>query len=908
MPCPVELFGVGLWNLFIRPAVVANFAQLFFPYMDSQTIRQHFLDFFNNKGHMIVPSAPVVLKNDPTLMFTNAGMNQFKDYFLGNAVPPSPRIADTQKCLRVSGKHNDLEDVGVDTYHHTFFEMLGNWSFGDYFKEEAIAWAWELLTGVYKIPSDRLYATYFQGDAEENLEADNEALSLWKKFLPDSHILPGGKKDNFWEMGDTGPCGPCTEIHVDLRQEAERKALSGDVLVNKGHPLVIELWNLVFIQYNRSASGSLHPLPQKHVDTGMGLERLCMVLQGKHSNYDTDLFTGYIFRLEELSGKLYGRDPRLDVAFRAIADHVRAVGACIADGQLPSNNGAGYVVRRILRRAVRYGFSHLEFKEPFLYKLVEVLSDNLGRAFPEIKAQKSFIEKIIQEEEAAFFNTIERGLGRLMDGLKQAKNNVLPGSVIFELYDTFGFPADLTQLIAKEEGYQTDMEGFEKALEAQRMRSRKAADMKTGDWVEVSPYEKTAFIGYDTLKAPVRILRYRTVETSKKQQHHLVLDQTPFYPEGGGQVGDRGTLKSDTQTIRILDTKKENDLIIHVADTLPEQPGAFFEAAVDENLRLGAAANHSATHLLHAALREVLGVHVEQRGSLVHPDYLRFDFSHPAKLHEEELQKIEALVNSRIRANLPREEFREIRLEEALEAGATALFGEKYGEKVRMIRFGEGFSTELCGGTHVPATGHIGFFKIISESAIAAGVRRIEAVTGAGAETWVRDMENQMTALKHQLKTEDPLKQVEGLLRRIQDLEKKIEHYRHQELKKLVEILENALENNREDLAVIIRRYDGFSAEDFRSAFFSVRNKLSRAILVLGGLHEQKPVIAIGVSDDLTRQGFHAANFVRTWAKKIQGGGGGQPFFATAGGKDPRGLEALLAEAGEELGRISITQ
>lgn len=876
--------------------------------MDSKTIRQLFLDFFKGKGHLIVNSAPVVLKNDPTLMFTNAGMNQFKDYFLGHAIPPCPRIADTQKCLRVSGKHNDLEDVGVDTYHHTFFEMLGNWSFGDYFKEEAIAWAWELLTEVYKIPKHRLYATYFEGDGTEKLDADEEALALWKKYLPETHILPGGKKDNFWEMGDTGPCGPCTEIHIDLRPDEERQKLPGEKLVNSGHPWVIELWNLVFIQYNRTSSGDLHPLPQKHVDTGMGLERLCMVLQGKRSNYDTDLFTGYIYRLEELSGKIYGRDPRLDVAFRAIADHVRAVGACIADGQLPSNNGAGYVVRRILRRAVRYGFSHLEFKQPFLYKLVEVLADNLGQAFPEIKAQQAFIEKIIREEEESFFRTLERGLSRLMDGLRQASNKVLPGSVIFELYDTYGFPADLTQLIAREEGYETDMAGFEEALDAQRARSRKAAEMKAGDWVEVHPYTKPEFIGYDALRAPVRILRYRSVMVNKKQQHHLVLDQTPFYPEGGGQVGDSGFLKSSEERIPILDTKKENDLIIHITETLPRHPEAQFEAVVEENRRRRTAANHSATHLLHAALREVLGPHVEQRGSLVHPDYLRFDFSHHSKLTEEELTRIEARVNDQIRANLRREEFRDIALEEALNAGAIALFGEKYGDRVRMIRFGENFSVELCGGTHVPATGHIGFFKIISESAVAAGVRRIEAVTAEGAEEWVRRLEEKIKTLKHLLKSEDLIKQTHQLLQRLEDLERKLEQQKHKQLQQLTRSLEKAIADAPRGPIIIVQHHDGFSADDFRSVFFSLRKNLSHTALVLGGVNDEKAVVAVGLSDDLVEKGLNAANLVRAWAKNIQGGGGGQPFFATAGGKNIDGLETLFAEAEKELHRLISSQ
>ncbi|MCX7768480.1 MAG: alanine--tRNA ligase [Flavobacteriales bacterium] len=865
--------------------------------MNSKQVRQAFLDFFRSKGHIVVPSAPVVLKNDPTLMFTNAGMNQFKDIFLGLARPQNTRVANTQKCLRVSGKHNDLEDVGQDTYHHTFFEMLGNWSFGDYFKKEAIEWAWELLTNVYKINPDRLYVTYFQGDAEDNLGADQEARTYWLEFLSENRVLPGGKKDNFWEMGDTGPCGPCTEIHIDIRPDSERKEVLGEQLVNTGHPQVIELWNLVFIQYNRTATGALHVLPERHVDTGMGLERLCMVLQGKKSNYDTDLFSGYIFRLEELSGHLYGRDARKDVAFRAIADHVRAVGACIADGQLPSNTGAGYVVRRILRRAVRYGFSHLDFKEPFLYKLVEVLADNLGEAFPELRAQQAFVEKILFDEEEAFFRTLDRGMGRLTEALRQARSKVLDGATVFELYDTFGFPPDLTQLIAREEGFDTDMAGFEVALEAQRTRSRQATDVKQEDWVEVRPYEKPRFVGYDQLHTSTEILRYRRVEVNKKPQFQIVLNTTPFYAEGGGQVGDTGVLLAEKEKVNILDTIKENDLIIHIADRLPSDPTVQFEAVVDAERRQRTACNHSATHLLHAALRQVLGPHVEQRGSLVHPSYLRFDFSHPHKLSQEEIQRIEDLVNEKIRANLPRQEFRDMALDEALKEGAIALFGEKYGEKVRMIRFGDNFSTELCGGTHVAHTGEIGLFKIISESAIAAGVRRIEALTGMAALEYVRGLEQQLREIKNVLKgADDPVKQVMQLAAKVQALEKKLQQQREKELQQLKTSLQNQIIPGS-SCSYAVCRCDGFTADELRSVAFMMKNSLQRSAILMAGITENKPIVALWLSDDLVQEGMNASHLVRTWARHIQGGGGGQPFFATAGGKKTEGIEALLDEA-----------
>jgi len=862
--------------------------------MNSKQVRQLFLDFFRSKNHLIIPSAPVIVRNDPTLMFTNAGMNQFKDVFLGNASPQAPRIADTQKCLRVSGKHNDLEDVGLDTYHHTFFEMLGNWSFGDYFKNEAISWAWELLTQVYKIPPERLYATYFEGDRAENLEEDLDSKKIWLEFLPDSRVIPGNKKDNFWEMGETGPCGPCSEIHVDLRDESDRQKVSGHSLVNKNHPLVLEIWNLVFIQFDRNAQGKLRLLPQKHIDTGMGLERLCMVLQGKRSNYDTDLFSGFIIRLEELSGKKYGVDPRTDVAFRAISDHIRAVGSCIADGQLPSNNGAGYVVRRILRRAVRYGFSLLDFKQPFFHSLVEVLGDNLGDYFPEFKSQQKFIEKIIFEEEKAFFRTIEKGLGRLMDAFRQTSSSILPGKIIFELYDTYGFPADLTELIAREEGYLVDMNGFQHELAQQKTRSRKATEIKAGDWIEIHPYDKPLFVGYDQLKTSSKILKYREVKIGQKQQIHLVIHPTPFYPEGGGQVGDIGWLSGDQEKVKITNTIKENELIIHVAESLPSRLHAVFEAEVDTERRKRAAMNHTATHLLHAALRQVLGPHVEQRGSLVHPDYLRFDFSHPHKIQFQELHLIEIIVNERIRANLPREEFKDIDSKEAIRNGAIALFGEKYGEKVRMIRFGADYSTELCGGTHVEFTGQIGCFKIISETSIASGVRRIEAITGQKSLEYVQQLEEDWQKIKRILKTgDDPIRHAEQIMTRLQNLEKKIELLKEREIQSISQNIMNDLKikKNFKFGAFLL---DDMDAETLRHIAFKVKNRSPQTILVLGSVQHEKPILTVMVTEDLLNSDYNAIHLINKWAPLIEGKGGGQPFLATAGGKNASALIKLI--------------
>jgi len=693
--------------------------------MDSNQIRTTFLEFFKGKEHLIVPSAPMIVKNDPTLMFTNAGMNQFKDLFLGNSPVRHKRVADSQKCLRVSGKHNDLEEVGHDTYHHTMFEMLGNWSFGDYFKKEAISWAWELLVEVYGLPKDRIYATIFEGSPEEGIDRDNEAYTYWKQFLPEDHILLGNKHDNFWEMGDTGPCGPCSEIHFDLRDDAERAKLDGRELVNAGHHLVIEIWNLVFMQFNRKANGQLEPLPAQHVDTGMGFERLCMVLQGKQSNYDTDVFQPTIQRLAAMAGKTYGKDAKADIAMRVIADHLRAIAFSIADGQLPSNVKAGYVIRRILRRAVRYGYTYLGFNEPFICKLVEGLVQQMGDQFPELRAQQDLITKVIAEEESAFLRTLATGIN-LMDGViakaKEAGKDTISGSDAFLLYDTYGFPIDLIELIAHENGMKVDGDAFSKELQKQKERSRNAAAVDTDDWVELFPISESKFVGYDSLEADVRISRYRRVKTKNKTYYQLVFDQTPFYGNSGGQVGDQGILESDGGTVRVTDTQKENNLTVHIVENLPEDITATFHAVVDKQLRDASANNHSATHLMHKALRTVLGTHVEQKGSLVTPEYLRFDFSHFQKVTDEQIREVERLVNHDIRANFPLEERRDCPIDEARTLGAMMLFGEKYGDRVRVVKYGD--SVELCGGTHVSATGNIGLFKIVGESAISAGVRR----------------------------------------------------------------------------------------------------------------------------------------------------------------------------------------
>ncbi len=867
--------------------------------MNSKEIRKAFLDFFADKGHQIVSSAPMVVKNDPTLMFTNAGMNQFKDIFLGNQPAKSVRVADTQKCLRVSGKHNDLEEVGHDTYHHTMFEMLGNWSFGDYFKEDAINWAWELLHDVLKIPADRMYASIFEGSADDKLERDAEAFELWRKYLPAEQIINGSKKDNFWEMGDSGPCGPCSEIHVDLRDDEERAKIPGRDLVNNDNPLVIEIWNLVFIQFNRKADGKLEELPDKHVDTGMGFERLCMVLQGKKSNYDTDVFQNTIAKIASLSNLKYGEDHKADIAMRVIADHLRAISFSIADGQLPSNNKAGYVIRRILRRAVRYGYTFLGFKEPFIYKLVEVLKDNMGDAFPELISQQGLIENVIREEEESFLRTLETGI-RLLDELvakaKVAGTTEISGENIFTLYDTFGFPFDLTSLILREKGMSVDEDGFNTEMEKQKVRSRNAAAQETDDWVELKKIEQVEFVGYDQLEAEVNISRYRKVTQKNKEFYHLVFDKTPFYGESGGQAGDCGYLMADGQKTTIIDTLKENNLTIHIVQKLPANPASAFKAVVDGQKRKFTMNNHTATHLLDQALREVLGAHVEQKGSLVNSEYLRFDFSHFQKVSREELDRIQARVNVLIRENLVKEENRSVSFDEAKTMGAIALFGEKYGDFVRVIKFGE--SVELCGGTHVPATGQIGTFIITSESAISAGVRRIEAITSDNAEAFVKKQLDELTEVKVMFNnTQNLKKSVEDVLAQNSRLQKQIEEFERkaasgikQELKNKVQIV-----NGVNVIAEVIQLD---SAQAVKDLAFQLKGEIDNLFLALGSVIGGKPSISVMIAESLVAdKGLNAGAIVREAAKEMQGGGGGQAFYATAGGKDVSGLAAAVDKA-----------
>lgn len=864
--------------------------------MTSKEIRQQFLDFFASKGHHIVASAPMVVKGDPTLMFTNAGMNQFKDLFLGNSEIKYPRIANTQKCLRVSGKHNDLEEVGVDTYHHTMFEMLGNWSFGDYFKQEAIGWAWELLTEVYKIPKDRLYVTVFEGDASENLAFDQEAYDIWAERIDKDRILRGNKKDNFWEMGDTGPCGPCSEIHVDIRPDAERAKLDGKTLVNESHPQVIEIWNNVFMQFNRKADGSLESLPAKHVDTGMGFERLCMVLQGKLSNYDTDVFSPSISALEKMSGLRYERtDSKKDIAMRVISDHVRAVSFAIADGQLPSSGGAGYVIRRILRRAIRYGYSFLGFKNPFIYSLVDVLSLEMGGFFPEIKSNKELVAKVIREEEESFLRTLDNGINLLDQIILKTPGDKIDGKIVFELYDTFGFPVDLTALIAGESHKMIDVLGFEEELQKQKERSRAATKLETDDWIELSTGE-TKFVGYDQLETTSRILKYRRIKSKGKEQYQLVLDITPFYAESGGQVGDMGSLISANDRLEIIDCKKENNLIVHFTESLPENPGASFIAKVDVQKREDSMSNHSATHLLHQALREVLGNHVEQKGSLVNPEYLRFDFSHFSKLTDEELEKVESLVNERILLNLPLEERREVAIDEARSSGAMMLFGEKYGDKVRVIKFGE--SVELCGGTHVSNTGKIRLFRIVSEAAVAAGIRRIEAISGTGAFTFIQAELDQLENVRQLLKTKDVLKTIADLQIKNADLTKQLEKLNKERALQLKKELTGKFESFGE-IKMLVELVDLGPAE-IKDIAFQWRSEIENAVIVLGSESGGKPMLTVALSGNLADSGrFNASAIVRELAKEINGGGGGQPFFATAGGSKPEGLALALKKAKE---------
>ncbi len=867
--------------------------------MNSSRVRQLFLDFFQSKGHQIVESAPMVVKNDPTLMFTNAGMNQFKDIFLGNSPVKHTRVANTQKCLRVSGKHNDLEEVGHDTYHHTMFEMLGNWSFGDYFKKEAIEWAWELLTDVYRIEKDRLYASVFGGNTDDGLEIDQEAYDIWKKIVGQERITFGSKKDNFWEMGETGPCGPCSEIHVDLRNDAERKQVPGNELVNKDHPLVVEIWNLVFIQFNRLSSGQLLPLPAKHVDTGMGFERLCMALQGKKSNYDTDVFQPCIAQIAKLSKIEYGKVESSDVAMRVIADHLRAVAFAIADGELPSNNKGGYVIRRILRRAIRYGYTFLDFRQPFVNDLVPVMAKTLGEAFPEIPAQQTLISRVIAEEESTFFRTLATGIAKFEHYLEANTNEkIVDGQFAFELFDTYGFPIDLTSLMAREKGLDVDMAGFERGMQEQKDRSRAATTLTTGDWavLEESGTE-TVFVGYDQTEVEVVPIKYREVENKGKKFFQLVLDKTPFYAESGGQVGDKGVLVNEEVTINVLDTLKENNLIVHIVDKIPSPFPKWLKASVDLQKRKLTENNHSATHLMHAALREVLGNHVQQRGSLVYDQKLRFDFSHFAKMTPGEIRAVEKRVNEKIRENISRSEYREIEMADARNMGAVALFGEKYGDKVRVISFDETFSAELCGGTHVERTGQIGIFKIVSEGAIAAGVRRVEAITGELAEDYIESQLEELGEIRALLKNpKSPTKALEQVLEQSETLRKKMETLQKEQAGNLVSDLEKRVETIGDvNFVGLIQDMDGKTAKDLA---FAAKKQIENLFLVIAHLFEGKPGLVVALSANLVNErGLDASSIVRQIAQNINGGGGGQPHFATAGGKNPAGLERAVAEA-----------
>ena len=864
--------------------------------MESNKVREAFLEFFRGKQHEIVASAPMVVKNDPTLMFTNAGMNQFKDIFLGNAPRKWPRVADTQKCLRVSGKHNDLEEVGRDTYHHTMFEMLGNWSYGDYFKKEAIEWAWELLTEVYKLDKSRMYATVFEGSQEDGVAFDQEAYDYWKQFLPEDHIIRGNKKDNFWEMGETGPCGPCSEIHYDLRDDEEVAKIPGREMVNMSHPQVIEIWNLVFMQFNRKANGSLEALPAKNVDTGMGFERLCMILQGKKSNYDTDVFQPTIARISALSGKEYGKSEMEDVAMRVIADHLRAISFSIADGQLPANAKAGYVIRRILRRAVRYGYTYLGFTEPFICKLVDGLVKQMGHQFPELVAQQTLIERVIEEEEASFLRTLATGINLLESVIKKSADGKISGKDAFVLYDTYGFPIDLTELIASEQGVTVDIEEFEKELQVQKERSRNAAQQDIDDWQEIMPIVESKFVGYDSLTADVRIARYRRVKSKNNTTYQLVFDHTPFYGNSGGQIGDIGYIESANEKIEIVATEKENGLIIHIAKQLPENPAAEFRAVVNPDARQKAANNHTATHLVDYALRKVLGTHVEQKGSMVGPMGLRFDFSHFQKVTAEEIREVERVVNQLIRANYPLVENREATMAEAEAAGAIMLFGEKYGDKVRIVNFGP--STELCGGTHASATGNLGFFKITSESAISAGVRRIEATTGEGAESLIYAAQDMVTSLEQLVRNPKVVQAIEKMIESNEALSREIEEMRKE---KVAAIADGLAENTPLRGGVkLITHTAKYSSEVMKDLAFALRQRVAeRLVMVIGNLADGKPTLNIMLSDDIVALGVDAGATVREAAKLMNGGGGGQKHYATAGGKNPDGLQAAVDKAVE---------
>lgn len=871
--------------------------------MTSSEIRQTFFDFFESKGHKIVPSAPIVVKNDPTLMFTNAGMNQFKDFFLGHKEPEVRRVADTQKCLRVSGKHNDLEEVGIDSYHHTMFEMLGNWSFGDYFKAEAIAWAWELLTEVYGLDKSRLYATVFGGDEHEGLGRDEEAADIWEKYLPKDRILYCGKKDNFWEMGDTGPCGPCSELHVDLRSDEERAKVPGADLVNMDDPMVIEVWNLVFIQFNRKADRSLESLPAKHVDTGMGFERLCLAMQAKTSNYETDVFSNAIKFIEEATGikynNVYADDAKTDIAMRVIVDHIRAVAFTIADGQLPSNTGAGYVIRRILRRAVRYYYSFLGLKEPFIYKLIPMLADQFKEVFPELEAQKGFVEKVILEEEKSFLRTLEGGLRRISN--LEVKDNKLSGKQAFELYDTYGFPIDLTRMIAEEQGWTIDEAGFDAALQEQKNRGRDDGKRETGDWIEVHAGDDVEFVGYDQHKVQdAKIIKHRTLVVKDKPVYQVVLDKTPFYAEGGGQVGDKGQLLVGEETIQVYDTKKENDLIIHYVNQLPTDASAEVTGIINDSRRALVENNHSATHLLHAALRQVLGTHVQQKGSLVKDDYLRFDFSHFEKMTPEQIKEVEQIVNAKIRENVSLEEHRSIPVQDAKDAGAMMLFGEKYGDYVRMITFDPNYSRELCGGCHVSATGEIGLFKITGESAIAAGVRRIEAVTAGVAEDYVRSAMDELNGVKSILKNP---KNIQNAISDLQDenkaLKKEIEALMAAQANSMKDSLMNSAEEIN-GIKVVRSLVTGLDSKAAKTLAANIEQQLGDSIILLGLESDGKAQLQLSISKALTEK-YNAGQIIRSLAKNINGGGGGQPFYASAGGSNPAGLQAALDSLSAEL-------
>ncbi|MEA3503675.1 MAG: alanine--tRNA ligase [Bacteroidota bacterium] len=873
--------------------------------MDSKEIRQKFFDFFQSKNHQIVSSAPMVVKNDPTLMFINAGMNQFKDYFLGNETSPHKRIADTQKCLRVSGKHNDLEEVGHDTYHHTMFEMLGNWSFGDYFKKEAIAWSWELLTEVYKIPKENLYVTVFGGDKDDNMPLDTEAYDLWKQHIPVERILEGSKKDNFWEMGETGPCGPCSEIHIDIRSDEEKKKVSGKELVNMDHPLVIEIWNLVFIEFNRMANGSLKMLPQKHVDTGMGFERLSMVLQGTKSNYDTDVFTPLINKIETISGVSYNRDEKTAIAMRVIADHSRAIAFAIADGQLPSNVKAGYVIRRILRRAVRYGYTFLDMKEPFINLLVPVLEAQMADTFPEMTKQKELIIKVIAEEEQSFLRTLEVGiqlLEKVMKQTRKAGDDTVKGDVAFELYDTFGFPLDLTELILRENNLKVDIDGFDKAMAEQKSRSRQASVKETDDWVVIGKQEKSEFVGYDHHESEIKIIRYRKIKVKKEEYYQLVFDKTPFYGESGGQVGDKGFIESNGEKIEIVDTKKENNLTVHIVTVLPTNPEGVFKAVVSGEKRDLSANNHTATHLLHYALRTVLGTHVEQKGSLVAEDILRFDFSHFEKISSNKIREVEMLVNKLIRNNIPLNEQRSISMEKAEEMGAIMLFGEKYGDDVRVIKFAD--SVELCGGTHVNATGQIGVFKIISEGSIAAGIRRIEAVTAGEAENYINKKLDELTDVYGLFKnSRNVVKSVADVIGETKEMQKELERLNKEKAGSLQQDLKNSAENINGVNFIGVKLASDMKT--VKNLAFAMKKDVENLFMIIGSHDKGKANLTIAISENLnSEKGLHAGNLVRELSKEINGGGGGQPHFASAGGKNPEGIQNALDKAKEIISKL----